>query len=216
MSRILIALLFAASLAAPSFAQLPEDGKACSLIVVDVPHGSPAGKALVEMLNTTPELREIANRCQRHTFKPDSPLYLSRYASTFAGASLPIFAMCRPDGGVLYKASGANVPTDAKALTDELMHRIKLDSDLSRGDGIEWPSVAINESDCPGGKCPVPSYSPLSPLIPDSLITIQPSLFSGSSMTWYASGAVGLLLVGSLGLLFVVVLIVASVVIFRN
>ncbi len=206
MYRFALAALICVAALLPASAQLPEDGHKGYVVIVDSPHGSPAGRSLEKLLES-PELRPIVSKMHRHAFSPDSRLYQERYAKSFAIDTLPILAFVRPDGGVLYKASGTNVPTDAKWLAEELQYRINLDRSLIREQGVEWSST---ENDCPGGRCPLPNQpQPTLPnvdeLIPDS-VSINPTVEVPQAAWWIGGGVMLLILIGGVGLLLLLLL----------
>lgn len=158
-------LVFLALLAcAAAHAQTPpEDGDRYSIVIVDQSPGSPAGDRLAAMLDAPP-LREIASQCHRLTLRTDSPLYRERYAAALPPSALPVLALVRPDGGVIYKASGSAIPA-AQALAAELTHRAKVDqSSADRADATQLVGLPSR-----------PFLRPLDRVIPDS-ITVTPTL----------------------------------------
>jgi hypothetical protein len=173
--RYIFALVIAL-LCVPAFAQsLPEDGEKYSIVIVDSPYGTPQGSALVKSLKESPEMQRIIMASNFQQFATNSPLFRERFGATIDATQVPVFAYCRADGGVLYKATGAAIPA-MKELAEELTHRATVDRDLVRTDGVEFntPPAVQNPT-----SAPVPERI-LPRLIPDS-ISVQPTIqFDGS------------------------------------
>src|SRR5690606_35738936 len=111
-----------------------------------------------------PAVARIAAACKRFDFTPQHEIYRARYATALPPSQLPIVALVRHDGGVLYKASGDNIPP-ADALAQSLVKMATADQSQQ----------GVRQSYQPG-----PSYGPLRPdggwlpnrpsLIPDTIV----------------------------------------------
>lgn len=138
---------------------LPEDREQYHLVVVTHDQPTPAGLRLLAQVDQDPQLSRIAAACATHKFKASDVLYRDRYAAGIPATELPAIALCRGDGGVVYKAAGANVPSSAAKLVEDLMYYARLDRSLSGGGGVA-------QQDCPN----CPNYPqpnpPVGPWIP--------------------------------------------------
>jgi len=102
-----------------ALAQAPaDDSRDYHLITVTQDPPTPACSALLASL-ASPDLATIAGRCKVFSFRPRDVIYRERYAAALPPESVPIIALVRYDGGVLYKASGSRIPRPA-ALAAEL------------------------------------------------------------------------------------------------
>lgn len=116
-----LAVLWAAGWAGADLAsaQSPlDDSRDYHLITVTQDPPTPACSALLASLQS-PDLAPIARRCKVFSFRPRDVIYRERYASALPPESVPIVALVRYDGGVLFKASGSRIPRPA-ALAAEL------------------------------------------------------------------------------------------------
>ncbi len=173
MIRFLAALLCAVFLAGSAAAQLPEDGSRMQLIVVTAETPSPVGQYLLSCLDTDPAVSLIAQKCHVHRWTPQTKIYQERYGQSLPPSVLPIIALARPDGGVIYKASGDAVPRTSEALAAGLIDAAK----LNKAGGHE----NVITQDCPS--CPRvpqpppvpelprrPIWRPLDGVIPDTVV----------------------------------------------
>lgn len=181
---IIVAILLGLLAATTSPAQAPpEDGDRYSIVIVDDSPPTAAGQRLAAMLDSPP-LREIADACHRHVFTPTSPLYRERYAEAIPPTALPVFAVTRPDGGVIYKASGPSIPS-ADDLAKALTHRAREDQAAGSPD-INGPSR--------------PYLRPLDRVIPDS-INLQPTIAIDGAIPAVILIVLGLAALGLFGVL---------------
>lgn len=88
----------------------PDDSAQYSLVIVTASPANVADAKVLESFKSNPALANIAANCKRFTFDARDPLYLSRYAAQLPPTALPVVAMVRSDGGVIYKASWPNIP----------------------------------------------------------------------------------------------------------
>lgn len=128
-SMLLAAALALATWATPasSMAQtLPDDSQDYYLVTLT---GNPPTHLCGRLMGTMqhPAVAQIKAACKSFDFKPDDPIYQARYAQSLPAGQLPIVALARHDGGVIYKASGENIP-DAETLSQTLMQMAAADS----------------------------------------------------------------------------------------
>lgn len=150
----------------------------------NIPHES----ELVRAFEADPSLRQIRNQCRWHHYTENDPLYRDRYAKLIPLDRLPAILLQRNDGAYVYKSTGSNVPDSPLDIFDEMSHYAKLDPMRGPADSVEarpysaWqiitqtgidgvPDVDGPPSDCPDGRCPVPSYPDATP---DASQQIQP------------------------------------------
>lgn len=134
-----------------------DDSRKYELIVVTNDQPSQADQALVTSLTQNPHLASIASKCKLHLFKPGSELFRQRYATALPTNELPVIALARWDGGVIYKASGSHIPPPDQ-LADKLKQQANLANaaemtvqqsiPLANNSGIQWPTI----NSCP--TCP--------------------------------------------------------------
>ncbi|TWU17978.1 hypothetical protein [Allorhodopirellula heiligendammensis] len=213
MMRFIAVMLCIVALAGNARAQLPEDGGKYQIIVVTASTPSPLGARLLSLIQSDSKVASIAARCHVHQWTPQTKIYQARYARSLPATALPIVALARSDGGVIYKASGNAVPSTGADLAANLMDAAKMDRDNSP---LRYSATA----DCPGGTCPtrpalpslpsLPSFRPLDGLIPD---TVTIDVQTPSVPKWAIAVVGGIVLIGCLGglLLIAVVGLVAFV-----
>lgn len=201
-SMLLAAALALATWATPasSMAQpLPDDSQDYYLVTLT---GNPpthhCGRLMGTMLH--PAVAQIKAACKSFDFKPDDPIYRARYAQSLPADQLPIVALVRHDGGVIFKASGANIP-DAETLAQSL-------TQMAATDAAKHPRSAA--SNVAGPLRPdgwrMPNLRPN--LIPDTVV-IQPEINVPAGVTnWLMVVAV---LGGLAGLGIVAVVVIAGV-----
>lgn len=191
-------------------AEPTEDAAAYHLITVTAPSPTPYGVRLVNDLEENPRVQAILRHCKTFNWTSATPIYRERYAAALPPTTLPIVALVRSDGGVIWKASGPNVPT-GDALADALVARAYADR------------KANPRAIPPANRSPIQTQGdrklsglmrrPLDGVIPDT-ITIE---HDTSGLPWVPigiAGFVGFLLLAGLaigGLLLVVVAIVIVV-----
>ncbi|GAA5510065.1 hypothetical protein [Novipirellula caenicola] len=176
----------------------PDDSQKYHVVTVINDPPTAADVALLRAFQTQPHLATIAQKCKRFQFKATDPLYRSRYAQSLPPHALPVVALVRHDGGVIYKASGAAIPepnTLARqligiAMTDREAHAPRLGW---RPDGSRFPSV-----------------------IPDTVV-VRPEVNLPSNAVYNTGFVVGgVILFLALGGLFVVGLIAGIFLLFRG
>jgi len=79
----------------------------------------PAEAGLIQNLERQP-LLDFAQGCRFRHYTTADPIYLERYAGQFPASQLPAICVQRPDGGVIYKATGDNLPADPGQLLEEI------------------------------------------------------------------------------------------------
>lgn len=107
---LLLTLAIVAACATIAAAQSPpDDSGQYNLITVTADPPSPDCVRLQQTL-AHPAVARIAAACKRFAFTPNHAIYKARYADALPPSQLPTVALVRYDGGVLYKASGPNIP----------------------------------------------------------------------------------------------------------
>lgn len=221
--RLLKALIVAILFCCASSAALAQvnDSRKFELIVVTNAQNTEADAKLLSDLQSHPGLGAIAARCKVHKFTPASQLYQQRYAQVMPITELPMIALARWDGGVVYKAIGSRIPA-----TDELVSQLKHFAGLARdveqpamqnsfGPTHEWNATNIN-GDCPPCQVPfAPNQSGIRPfpniigpdVIPET-INVQPQFNVPSSVWLGVAIVIGLFaLIGFLMVAFLVLVI---------
>ncbi|WP_197136676.1 hypothetical protein [Crateriforma conspicua] len=158
--------------------QPPDDSQKYHLITVTADEPSPAGRALLDSIRTTPRLSQIEARCKRFRWTPTDDAYLLRYAAQLPPNRLPVIALARSDGGVIFKASGTSIPLGDR-LADVLVARV-------HGDRQSNPTAnpSVSPRGDVAGSALLPWRDPdrpriLDQVIPDSVVTVEaPAGFS--------------------------------------
>lgn len=207
MIRFLLSIFLLVSLTLSGFAQspsvLPDDADRYHLIVVTQTTPTQFGARLLSQLDNDPQVRQIAMRCHVHKWTPQTKIYQLRYAASIPPTTLPILAVARPGGGVIFKASGPDVPPTGEAIAKAIRDAADLDRSLNTRNAVE--------SDCPS--CPltpdIPERQPWRPLdqvIPDT-VNITTPINLPQIPTWVYA-VLGIVLLGTVfgGLAFVAIL----------
>ncbi|MEM9825098.1 MAG: hypothetical protein AAF958_00840 [Planctomycetota bacterium] len=217
-SAISAILVFVALVA---HAEPPDDSSAYMLVTVTGVQKSPADTALLRSLATDTRLASISKACKRFDWTPASKAYARRYAAALPPTTLPVVALLRSDGGVVYKASGTNVPSP-NALADELIRVAKADR-AQNPRTIQAPQPTADPmANDPLANCPCdqprprifPNRPPLADgFIPDSVTLeadVPDSLGYAAAVGVFALIVLGLL--GGGGVLFLVALVGMAIV----
>lgn len=231
-----LAIVFLAgcsSLCAQEVGTPPEDGGRCHLTIIthDTPH--PHEQLLIDNFNRDPNLVAVRKQCLFHHYHASHALVKQRFPTLAVSSRLPAVMLQRADGGVLFLASGGNVPTSAVELYDQMKHyaglatkRVGTEIDsLQRYGAISYPRCPPGgpcppDGRCPpGGPCPPdqypnpgydlpfsPSYNPADGggYMPDSTEMIQPRTTREAQNTAIVLGTV-------LGVLFILFAFCAGV-----
>lgn len=159
--KVLIVALFVCGFAMDALAQVNDARKFELIVVTNAQHTQADAKLLSDLQNDA-GLASIAARCKVHTFTPSSQLYQQRYAAVMPITELPMIALARWDGGVVYKAVGSRIP-DGPELVKQLKHFAGLARDVEQpvmqntfGQTQQWNNLSP-VGDCP--PCQVP-YTP--------------------------------------------------------
>lgn len=220
---IVLLLVICSTTAAQQSSTRPEDGTKPYLSVFVHRGQAPNEKLLLQHFRSDPSLMKVAADCHFRIYDEFDPLYKERHSSYIPVETFPCVMLQRSDGGVVYKASGLNVPAGATELFDQMAYYAKLDPMSPRKDSIDLRPMAASE-DCPDGKCPVrptpqpdpmfPNLRPNGPALPDTseLIkpVVQPVRNSVAAAVWIAIGLGVLFLVSIGSVVVLVVLYVAS------
>lgn len=212
---LLAAMIIAAGMlvgAGIASGQAVDDSKSYELIVVTSSPESQADQYLLRTLDTHPELKAIKGNCKFHKFATSSALYQQRYAAQLSGAQLPVIALARWDGGVLYKVSGTSIPSGDK-LAEDLKHFAAMAKSVEQpieqnpGPRNPWGQQAGDCPTCPQNEWSRPNWLPNGPadVIPET-INVQPTINFPDSLLLTISIVVGCVLVAG-GAIVTVVLI---------
>jgi hypothetical protein len=216
----------------PAFGQQapPDDSALYHVVVVTNAPETPGDAALVAAIGGDPSLRRITESCKFFKFPVTDRLFLERYAATLQPSALPMIALIRSDGGILFKAAGGEIPPPdllARRLVEiATADRIanprpinaaptvpKLPPQFAPqlGNAIPWPGFL------PGTPTPASVVPGLIPgLLPGLLSpTIKPQIEIPAEVGFVAVAAV-VVAVGFCGLLLAGVLILAALMIFRD
>jgi hypothetical protein len=164
--KLLIAIAAALCFAATGMAQSPRlppnDSAQYSIVILtrDVPCRD--CERLADALSH-PDVAAILRSTKLFSFTPRSAIYQLRYAETLASTEAPTIALVRSDGGVIYKASGPNIPEPV-----ELAYQLRRFASLDQG-LVKQPvrNTSIGNGD---------EYASRRPrLIPDTVV-VQPKI----------------------------------------
>lgn len=197
MIRILILAVIVA-IGSPAIAQLPADDSAkYSLVVLvrDIPCRD--CERLGEAINH-PDLLPIVAASKLFTFTPRSKIYQLRYADSISAADAPTIALVRPDGGVIYKASGPAIPPPA-----ELASQLRRFATLDRRTVVQPAKFSgIESTDSNVFRRPR--------FIPDTVVvrpTLSPTVnVAAPNMIFFIIGGLILLVCAGVGLVIIAVL----------
>lgn len=201
--RIFLLFIVACGSAPVAMAGPTEDAASYHLLTITAPNPTLYGLRLLNDVETHPRVQAIARHCKTFKWTSATPIYRERYAAQLPPTTLPIVALVRSDGGVIWKASGPNVPT-GDSLADALVARAYADRQANPRAIPSANQVPITPQDT--GKFPGLIRRPLDGVIPDT-ITIE---HDTSGVPWVpigVAGFAGVLLLGGMafvGLLLVV------------
>ncbi len=155
----------------------PDDSGQYHLITVTSTPPTPACVRLQQSL-AHPTVARIASACKRFDFTPNHEIYRARYATALPPSQLPVVALVRHDGGVLYKASGSNIP-GPDALAESLIK-------MATADQSQVPRQSYQPSPAYGPMRPDGGWLPNRPnLIPDTIV-VSPQVNVPSGLLWLA------------------------------
>lgn len=181
----------------------PDDSRQYHLITVTSTPPTPACVRLQQSL-AHPAVARIAAACKRFDFTPQHEIYRARYAAALPPSQLPIVALVRHDGGVLYKASGENIPP-ADELAGSLIKMATADQSQQ---GVRQ---SFNPADAYGPLRPDGGWLPNRPsLIPDTIVVSPQVNLPAGLGVWLAIG------VGGIFLFIVVIVIGAGIYLFAR
>lgn len=139
----------------------PEDGGKyhVSLFLSDSP--TAADQQLVSWFSSSghPRLHEIAAKSHYHRFTPSHDIYKTRLAKYIASHEFPAVWIQRADGAVIYKASGANLPSSPAAMAEEIDYYGTLQPYYASKGTSNVPDSAdhygrlVPRAQCPDGTC---------------------------------------------------------------
>lgn len=121
-SALAIVLLAAAGVCSAQ----TDDSRKYHLVTVTQSPMSPAGDRLMAAMRD-PVLQPIANTCKVFHFKTRDEIYRLRYSPALPASQVPIVALVRWDGGVVYKASGDRIPRDPQRLASMMQRMAEQD-----------------------------------------------------------------------------------------
>ena len=228
---MLRAVLLFIALAVPALCQAQPGAGPYHLVVVTAPTPSEAGVRLLDNIANDPTMAKLMQYCEFTELQTDSVMYQQRYANALPPNRLPVVAFCDRNGGVIYKASGPNVPSSgerlAKAIIETNREFQKAVAAQRLAGGIDWWEWSGQEQcpNCPDTSPQQPNRPnrpdtpnrPVRPLldglddiIPDT-VDIQPQITIGEGLTvpvMVGVGLIVLLVIG--GFLFVMLLLVVG------
>lgn len=147
---------------------LPEDaGVWHTTIVYPEKHPSDvASRRLAAALSSEARLRSLLAQTKTHTYATSDPLWRQRLQQHY-GVTAPALIVQQPDGRVCYKASGNNLPGDARLLADQI-------------------ATSLEQCRPRPTPTPQPTPAPLTPAvtIPDIGPTTPAALDGDSSLLW--------------------------------
>jgi hypothetical protein len=222
---VLLVALLAASSIAQEVSPPPNDGGRCYMTVITHAAPQPHELQLLDNLARDPNLVAIRNQMHFVALRDTDVAYRDRFAHAIPPSQLPAIWIARPDGGVLYKATGERIPTAAADLFDEMLHYCSLDPQSTAQDSQLSRPIA-GPQDCPDGRCPVPTdtnlpwlATPSAPIpLPDSVELLRdrtPAKNAIAVVLWIVGGIVALCVLGVAGVVFLAVIYLAAKVILR-
>jgi len=162
--RLLIALLAIALLCCQCAAQVAErvdlpnlEGAYWSTFVND---GSPDAQRIASHLATDPRLRDLVRKTR---FKPrpaTDPFFVEKLRPAIGDA--PVFVLQTPDGGIIYRVNGPDVPATGREMADQVVAHI------AKWRSMDCPKTA-NLCPRPRPKPPTPPVKPIPDVIPDQV-----------------------------------------------
>jgi len=124
--------------------------------------GSQGSRLIQQHLETNPVLADMCqNRTRFKSRAANDVFYVQRLQPRVGGP--PLFMLQTPDGGVIFKCSGTNVPSSSGELVAEIkegIRRWKADGMPRRGIQTYSPGGML------GRPCPCPKPSPVQPVQP--------------------------------------------------
>lgn len=115
----------------------------------------PRYKEVVGWFDTNASLKRLKSQVHFCLVRAGTPIYQERYAANVKG--LPTVRVQKPDGVVVYEASGKNLPMTAEGLHGAIAGAVN----TAQGIRPILPWRRDMERRCPGpGPCPTPNPSP--------------------------------------------------------
>lgn len=177
-----------------------------NLIVVTAPTPSPRAVRLLDQITNDPAMASLARYCQFTKLQTGTVMYEERYSRALPARDLPIIAFADANGGVIYKASGANIPNTGGELAEAIVKTNREFQQALAGQRLasrgmphwsHWSTLYQSQEQCPN--CPQPNAptqpnrpdrpnrpNPLTPLldevIPDT-VTVTPTVSIGNGLT---------------------------------
>jgi len=116
-----IALLYS-----PCFGQVAERvdlpdiaGAYWSTVVADE---SPDARRLLTHLARTPALRDLVRKTRYQSRSAADPFFVEKLRPTIGDA--PVFVLQTPDGGVIYRTNGPNIPATGQEMADQVARHV--------------------------------------------------------------------------------------------
>lgn len=88
----------------------------------------PASRRLAAYMASEPRLQSLAAMMRTNVYTAGHPMYEQRYSNLISGqgdSGLPAVVVQKPNGALVYKASGANIPDSAEALAEEIRESLR-------------------------------------------------------------------------------------------
>lgn len=115
-------------------------------------------RSLLSMFNTDPKLKTLANNCNYHVYAPGDELYKQRYSQWIPLSQFPAIVMTRPDGGHVYIASKAEIPTTAAAIQSSIKKATEDSLEAERQANLARTESAESPESCVDGTCRKPPF----------------------------------------------------------
>lgn len=119
---------------------------------------SAQSKALLSFFATHPPLKNLKSNCNYQVYAPGDELYKQRYAQWIPTSQFPAILMTRKDGGHVYIASKADIPSTAHgihvAIYEAEQAAIKAEQLAKQSNPVE------SSPDCIDGTCRKPPFFP--------------------------------------------------------
>lgn len=188
---------------------------------------SAQSQQVIQWFRDDPTLAKARVASDFQYYRPDNPLYKSRFADIVPVSQFPVVLFQDADGGHIHAAGGNMIPSTPAELWDDMREGYRLYEEAKQGNmrttgairtrGYSWdatinPSLQLADADCPDGNCPLPdnepSWRPFDRVRPDR---DGGGLFDGGSkpksLLMWANGqelmTVGVMAIGALLVLFI-------------
>jgi hypothetical protein len=129
----ILGLLIALSFSGLASGQTPPDDSGVYHLITVVGNPPTPGCAQMQQALASDAMKRIVASCKNFAFTPTDALYQERFREALPAEDAPVIALARPDGGVIYKASGPAISTGER-LASELTRVAQADQQFFGGD----------------------------------------------------------------------------------